>query len=222
MKAIVINDVDQDSGTWNEVPPMEEGGGGEDAPTFNPAAFFNSVRQSIFGGSLNQVQVDNLNLLGQAVLLAELAPMVIEKSAYIFGTVYHETASTMAPIEEYGKGYGKDYYPWYGRGHVQLTWESNYKKQQAKLGKLDYVKEHNIPYRVHADKKLAMVPETSALICVLGMRDGDFTGKGLSSYIKPGSVDYVNARRIVNGTDRADLIAGYAVKFEAAVREGLK
>jgi hypothetical protein len=74
---------------------------------------------------------------------------------------------------------------------------------------------------VHDDYNLALVASTSALITVGGMRDGDFTGMKLSDYIKPGSVDYVNARRIVNGTDRAEQIAGYAEKYEEALRAGM-
>jgi hypothetical protein len=145
--------------------------------------------------------------------------MPIEQSAYVLATVYHETAATMQPIEEYG-GKSARYAPWYGRGYVQLTWEENYEKQQDKLGAMPEVVDAGIPYQVHDDWDLALVPETSALITVLGMRDGDFTGRGLDDYIKPGSIDYVNARRIVNGTDKAKLIAGYATKFEVAIRAG--
>ena len=53
-------------------------------------------------------------------------------------------------------------------------------------------------------------------------RYGDFTGKKLSDYIKPGSVDYVNARRIVNGTDCAEQIADYASKYEDALKIGME
>ena len=52
------------------------------------------------------------------------------------------------------------------------------------------------------------------------MADGDFTGKSLSNYISAGKCDYVEARRIVNGTDRAHKIAGYAAEFEVALRAG--
>ena len=54
------------------------------------------------------------------------------------------------------------------------------------------------------------------------MRDGDFTGKDLADYIDEDNCDYVEARRIVNGTDRAEQIAGYAEKFEAALRAGFE
>src|SRR4051812_15282121 len=46
-----------------------------------------------------------------------------------------------------------------------------------------------------------------------GMEKGMFTGRGLSSYIAPPKVDFIGARRVVNGTDRAKLIARLAVTF---------
>ena len=174
---------------------------------FNTAAFFDSIRESLFNGSLNQGQVDGHLLLGNVIVDAGLLP-VLEHAAYILATVYHETARTMQPIEEYG-GKNARYEPWYGRGYVQLTWEENYEKQQKKLGP---------PHLVHDDYNLALVPDTSALITVWGMRDGDFTGVGLRKYIYGDHVDYVNARRIVNGTDCAEQIAGYARKYEDALR----
>ena len=188
-------------------------------PAFNAAAFFDAIRANLFGGSLNQGQVDGHNLIGNACSVAGLDP-VLEQSAYILATVYHETAQTMQPIEEYG-GWNTHYAPWFGRGYVQLTWEENYKKQQDKLYAIEQVHIYDIPYQVHGDWNLALVPSTSAIITVGGMKDGDFTGKKLSDYIKPGSVDYVNARRVVNGTDRAEQIAGYAREYERALRAGM-
>jgi hypothetical protein len=185
---------------------------------FNSAAFFNVVRESIFGGQMSQDQVDGVTRIGAACSRAGLVPLV-EQAAYVLATVYHETAATMRPIEEYG-GSSTRYAPWYGRGDVQLTWEDNYKKQQNKL-KTHPARDESIPYQVHDDWNLALNPETSALICVLGMQDGDFTGKGLNDYITTSHVDYWNARRIVNGTDKADLIKSHAQKFEAALMEGL-
>ena len=190
----------------------------QDRPEFNAAAFFDVIRAGLFGGSLNQGQVDGHTIIGNACSVAGLDP-VLEQSAYILRTVYHETARTMQPIEEYG-GWNTRYAPWFGRGYVQLTWEENYKRQQDKLHAIGQVHIYKIPYQVHDDWNLALVPRTSAIITVGGMRDGDFTGKKLSDYIKAGSVDYVNARRIVNGTDRAEQIAGYAREYERALRAG--
>ena len=69
-------------------------------------------------------------------------------------------------------------------------------------------------------------------ILVVGMNEGWFTGKKLDNYID--DIDendteefreYKNARRIVNGTDKAETIAKLAVIFEKGLREagyGLK
>lgn len=104
---------------------------------------------------------------------------------------------------------------------MQLTWEENYQNQQNTLDAIPQVHQYNIPYQVHDDYNLALDSRASAIITVGGMRDGDFTGMKLSDYIKPGSVDYVNARRIVNGTDCAEQIAGYAEKYEKALKAGM-
>lgn len=44
------------------------------------------------------------------------------------------------------------------------------------------------------------------------MVDGWFTGRKLSQYFE-GKIDYQGARRIINGTDKAIMIAGYAQTF---------
>lgn len=202
-------------------PPASPPAAPQEPPrAFNSSAFFNSVRETLFGGSLNQGQVDGINILGAECKLWGLDP-IIEQSAYVLGSAYWESAQTMQAIEEYG-GPSMHYAPWYGRGLIQITWEENYMKQQTKLGEMQRVRDGGIPYQVHDDWNLALNLQTSAIITVGGMKDGDFTGVGLDDYIKPGSVDYINARRIVNGTDRAEQIAGYAEAFESAIRAGLE
>ena len=64
-------------------------------------------------------------------------------------------------------------------------------------------------------------PQTSALVSYDGMIHGWFTGVGLPKYLSKskGIEDPVNARRIVNGTDKADLIAGYYWKFKKALKQ---
>lgn len=186
-------------------------------PKFNSAAFFEYLRSNLFYGSLSQQQVDGINHLGRYLLEAPFDPDVaIEQQAYCLATFQWETASTMQPIAEYG-GPSTRYTPWYGRGYVQLTWEENYEKQENKLKLLSM---DDIPWEVHQNRELAMNPDTSAIISIYGMIDGDFTGKSLSDYVKPNNVDYHNARRIVNGTDHAADIATMAKKYEKAVRRG--
>jgi putative chitinase len=172
------------------------------------AAFFDVVRQHF--GSLKQSQVDGFNAILEAT---EGQPITFR--AYMLATVWHETAKTMRPIAEYGRGKGKAYgkadhtgkAP-FGRGYVQLTWRENYVKADQKLG---------LGGRLAENYDLAMEPETAAKILVRGCVEGWFTGKRLGDYL-PG--DYYSARKVVNGIDRAALIAGYAVDFEAALRAG--
>jgi len=52
-----------------------------------------------------------------------------------------------------------------------------------------------------------------------GMIKGMFTGRKLADYISAERHDFVNARRIINGTDRASLVAGYAEAFLFALRK---
>ncbi|MGN2624868.1 hypothetical protein ACTCUN_16900 [Stutzerimonas balearica] len=53
----------------------------------------------------------------------------------------------------------------------------------------------------------------------LGYERRDFYRKKLSGYISAAGVDYVEARRIINGSDQQQLIAGYARKFESILRK---
>jgi len=148
----------------------------------------------------------------------------IRWSAYMLATTKRETAHTMLPIEEYGKGknrpYGKEVTvkdksgkefknTYYGRGYVQLTWEENYKKMSSALKKGEAL-------YIYPDK--VMEPDTAYKVMSYGMRYGTFTTRKLSDYINGGQCDYVNARRIINGTDVAQLIAGYAQTIELLLR----
>jgi len=188
--------------------------------------FFDTVRKDLFNGTLTQSQVDGMNYLlevwewGFEPYNPNDGTMWL---AYALATFYHETAYTMQPIEEYGKGAGKSYGKpagpygqcYYGRGYVQLTWETNYKNGQQFL-KDRYGKDCGI-YPVASN---ALDAETSALISYDGMVYGWFTGVGLPKYLSKakGIEDPVNARRIVNGTDKAQTIAGYYYKFKAALK----
>ena len=139
--------------------------------------------------------------------------------AYVLATAWHETAATMQPIAEYGKGAKKAYgkadktgkAP-YGRGYVQLTWRENYVKADAKLG---------LEGKLAADYDLALRPDIAGQILVRGMIEGWFTGKKLSDYPPskyPTTTDCYDAMRpIVNGRDKAALIANHAKKFEDAL-----
>jgi hypothetical protein len=136
--------------------------------------------------------------------------------AYMLATVKHETADTFLPIAEYGKGKGHKYglvdsatgQAYYGRGYVQLTWLENYRSMGVAL---------DVDLRLNPD--LAMQPDIAYQIMSRGMRKGSFTGVGLKNYINDQQCDYRLARKIINGLDCADRIAGYAEKFESILKE---
>lgn len=132
------------------------------------------------------------------------------QAAYVLATTYHETAHTMRPVREYGgETYlkSKKYYPYVGMGFVQLTWKANYEKASKKLG-VDFV----------SNPKLLLKPDHAAKILVIGSKEGWFTGKKLSDYITLSKSDFKGARRIINGTDKAALIAGYAVEYDRLLK----
>jgi len=169
-------------------------------------------------GRLKQSQVDGFNAVLDAINAYGSPATKPAYTAYMLATAWHETAATMQPIAEYGKGKGRPYGKridvhggrysdslpiYYGRGYVQLTWLTNYVFMKNRLG-VDFVN----------NAELALVPKHAADIMITGMLEGSFTGKSLSKYIKYGLYnEFISARRIINGTDRDKLIAGYAVNF---------
>lgn len=176
------------------------------------AAGFAYARNNLFGGRLTQNQVDNIN----AILAAcnQWGVTDTRQVAYIFATTIHETANTMAPVREaywLSEAWRKAnlrYYPYYGRGYVQLTWQANYAKAGQKLG---------LGNQLVNNPDLALHSNIAAPVLVLGSKEGWFTGRKLSDYINGSVTDYVNARRIINGTDKAQLIAGHAQKWHTAL-----
>lgn len=168
----------------------------------------------------------------------------IAEFAYMLATTKHETANTFRPIEEYGKGAGKSYgkevavinpstkkevqNKYYGRGYVQLTWGYNYQRLDHYLGNGSYPNrfktkssDYNRGYTINCPMNSVylnpkkVLDEDIAYKCMMwGMQGGHFTGVANSRYIKTNSVDYYNARKVINGLDKASLIAGYAEDFE--------
>lgn len=197
-----------------------------DNAMINRKFFFSHCRAHLFNGRLNTKQVDGLS-----AILDEWERNHTKKDdrwlAYMLATVHHETGATMQPIEEFGKGKGKPYgkrlklakdkkgkhIPYYntkemfyGRGFVQLTWYENYDKAGRKL-KQDFIKDASGVIRMdHAVK-----------ILFAGMMEGWFTGKKLSDYLNPQKEHWLSARRIINGTDKAQLIKDYALLYYSGI-----
>lgn len=180
---------------------------------------FDILRKELFGGSLSESQVQALNFLVEA---CRVSVMSYPETAYALATVYHETGvpvkgkgivRTMQPVKEAGSDAylkGKRYYPYIGYGYVQLTWKVNYEKVGKLIG-VDLI--------AHPEK--ALEPEIAAKIMTGGMLNGWFTGVGFRRkrpVSKYNRTAYIRARAIINGTDKAGLIADYAMVFERALR----
>jgi hypothetical protein len=192
----------------------------------NRQTFLSEINPALFSGRITQSQIEGINFKLAAWGKSGLTD--IRWLAYMLATSYHETAKTMQPIEEYGKGKGRPYgqklrhdrkpytFPdklYYGRGDVQLTWYENYEA----MGKL-----FGIP--LLEQPELALNPEISAKIMIEGMtrgksNRGDFTGVSLENYFNAVKDDPIHARRIINGLDKANLIAGYHDKFLTAIKK---
>lgn len=137
--------------------------------------------------------------------------------AYILATVKHETANTFLPIEEYGKGKGQSYgqevngHRYYGRGYVQLTWLTNYRKMTARLNQL------GIDCDLENNPEQALDTKIALWIMFVGMHEGIFTGKKLSDYINEHDEDSISARKVINGKDKAKMISEYYRKFKQSL-----
>ena len=156
--------------------------------------------------------------------------------AYILATAYHETARRMYPVREglassdegavsilansrccSDKTYwrrdpvtGEHYF---GRGYVQLTWDYNYKRADERFE----ITDRDQSFYWNPERVLEEDP--SIAITYDGMIYGWYTGRCLLQYIQPGrQEDYINARRIINGMDRAGDIAELAVLFHRAIK----
>ena len=206
----------------------------------NRKFFFERTKSALFGGSFKQSQVDGLNYLLDT-WERDHAAWDDRWLAYALGTTHLETGAAMQPIHENGgpKYFERHYGPsglqatkakkngnihpgdgakYHGRGFVQLTWHVNYKAMTTHLTKtfgktIDLV---NNP-------DLALQPEYAAEIMFHGMNVGTFTGRKFSDYFTknadgtPAKDKWVSARAIINGTDKAPVIAGFGKAYYSAL-----
>ncbi len=194
-------------------------------------AFFDHVRRPLFDGRLKQGQVDGMKMtIGLWLSTSNLTDL--RWLAYMLATAWLETDRKMQAIREYGDdayftrmydirgsrpnkarelgnltaGDGARYC---GRGKPMVTGKANYAKADRYVGDALGVSFVEKP-------SLVLVGDYSDRIMFSGMVDGWFTGKKLADYFNDDIEAPVNARRIVNGTDRAEEIAdAYRVFLEA-------
>lgn len=202
----------------------------------NPAAFYDALRtNNLLGPTLSPDEVKGLGALTTAFGAASWS---VPFAAYGLATAYLETAHTMLPIKEMG---GQAYFMrmydktgnrpqvaarlgntevgdgalFAGRGYPQLTGRANYARADREL---------DLNGELLRNPELAMRPDIAAKIMVLGMQEGWFTGVKLATYLegmKRGTREaFTRCRKIINGTDRANDIAGYALVFQDALVAG--
>lgn len=191
----------------------------------NPQVFFASTRESgVFAGPIKPDHIKGL----EAVLgAAKAANWPLAFTAYALATALHETAYTMQPVREafwLNENWRRKhlrYFPFYGRGYVQLTWKANYDKADREL---------ELGGRLSNNLDLALDLDIAAKIMVKGMQEGWFAGdksgrrhtlaRHLPANGRASLVQFTSARRIINGTDKAGKIAGEAIKFQTALEAG--
>ena len=195
---------------------------------YDRKTYFDLVRDSLFAGKMSQQQVD-----GQEHILDTWEDTRPEKDvrwlAYSLATTIHETASTMWPIEEYGKGKGQPYgvpdpvtgETYYGRGFVQLTWKDNYTKMTPIVDPL-FPSE---PIDLVRKPSQALDPHIAAAIMYEGMERGSFRSPNTyAKFFSSTKNDAYGAREIINGDKSrvpdwsngvsiGNLIKGYHTKF---------
>lgn len=194
--------------------------------TIDRKKFYDTFRAQ-FHPTLTQQQVDGYNAIldyWETTSLTDLRWL-----AYVLATAYHETGRLMAPVREgfcktdegsikavtrlfeqgkikvnYAKpeANGKSYF---GRGLVQLTWANNYKKMGQAMG---------MGTQLYDNPSLLLDLDISVKVLFKGMIEGLFTGLSLGDYFNEAKTDWKQARKIINGMDKASAIADYAQRFK--------
>lgn len=189
----------------------------------NRKLFFDGYKKTLDADKkLTQEEVNDLTTFLDLVE-ANYKMFNIPQWAYVFATTFHETNGTFRPVKEaywLSESWRKNnlrYYPWYGRGYVQITWEDNYRKFTPIIG-VDLLKNPDD----------TMIPMNAFSILVIGFQKGLFTQRKVRGKYLPNKIsdyiyinkkgeqvrDFDGARRCINGTDKATLISNYARTFE--------
>jgi len=165
-------------------------------------------RSSAFDTILAAPALDKAAVQRAIVEACKVAGLILKtQQAYVLATAEHETNATFEPVREAywvknAEAWRKThlaYWPYYGRGYVQLTWEENYDNYGRILG-IDLV----------SNPDLALDHYGATFVLVQGFKTGAFTHRKLAEFVNARRTDFVGARYCINGQDRADHIAGLA------------
>lgn len=191
-------------------------------------AFFDGIRQQPFPGKLRVAQVSGISAVLDECVKSKI--MDVRWIAYILATVFWETGQRMMPVREgfattdagaraavaklFAQGRISRNYAlpeangisYYGRGRVQCTHLTNYRKLEKRFG---------LPFVSQPD--LLLDSAIDAKVTVTGHVEGLWTKYDLSDFFNDKKRDWVGARRIVNGQDHAQDIAGMAKLFFADI-----
>lgn len=183
----------------------------------NAQAFYDNIRIHLFD-KINQDQVDGINAILDGVGMADWP---ISWAAYGLATAYWETNQTMAPVKEAywlseaWRMKNLRYYPWYGRGLVQTTWQKNYQHTDDEL---------DLGGELVRNPDLLLTLAVAVPALVHGMSAGWYTGVSLADTLSrdcPGSrEDFRLSRPIINGHDRDSAIATIAIEWQDALQVG--
>jgi putative chitinase len=205
----------------------------------NYGAFYDWLRtNNMLGPKISAEEFEGCDRIIRACALAKWG---VSWTAYALATTYHEVNGTMQPVKEIG---GPAYFTrmydikgarpakarelgnltpgdgarFAGRGYVQLTGRTNYAKATRKL------REMGFDVDLVARPERAMEHDIAAAVLVAGMREGWFTGRDIDDDLPANGpatqAQFVASRDIINGRDKQDLIAGYAMDFQTALLTG--
>jgi len=159
----------------------------------------------------NEAQANRDKSVEAIIAAARAKQLTNAQIAYVLATAEHESDS-FKTLEEYSSGaqyenradlgnnMPGDGVRYKGRGYVQLT------------GRLNYTRYSDIAGLRLAQYPIIVMnwPALSVFVIVDGMLRGVYTGRRLDEFVSVGKQDFFNARRVINGTDRAQKIADQA------------
>jgi hypothetical protein len=185
---------------WTIFNPIEEMGHGKGKDYFEPV----KVEKTVDGALITEKDGDQFK-----VALSGVFSKAISGGSGGPGSTSGDKASKL-----YQDAAGAEQ-QYFGRGLVQLTWWYNYANVGNKIGM-------GLDLLLNPEKLLDA--GTSYEVMVYGMTQGKLYGnyKKCSDYFTDGSTDYVKARGMINGTDKASEIAALALAFETLLTNSRK